>query len=166
MSNHYPRQNNFEESIIGFLLLIMLVAVVGQVFFRYVLGTPLRWTEELSRYSYVWLTFIGGAYAIKRGSHICLLYFVEKLPPFGQQVVRLLGNVLVFAMFVYVLPSGISYVLSMYRVLSPALEIPLAFLYLAVIVGLFLMLFRLIMDSRLILQQIKQTRGGSIDGIS
>ncbi|NMB17132.1 MAG: hypothetical protein GX980_08495, partial [Firmicutes bacterium] len=45
-------------------------------------------------------------------------------------------------------------------------EIPLAFLYLAVIVGIFLMLFRLIMDSRLILQQIKQTRGGSIDGIS
>jgi len=160
------RQDNFEESIIGFLLLIMLLAVLGQVFFRYVLGTPLRWTEELSRYSYVWLTFIGGAYAIKRRSHICLLYFVQKLPPFGQQVARLLSNVLVFAMFVYVFPSGLRFTLSMYRVLSPALEIPMAFLYLAVILGILLMLFRLVMDSILILQETKQTRGGSIDGNS
>jgi TRAP-type C4-dicarboxylate transport system permease small subunit len=154
------RQDNFEESIIGFLLLIMLLAVLGQVFFRYVLGTPLRWTEELSRYSYVWLTFIGGAYAIKRRSHICLLYFVQK------QVARLLSNVLVFAMFVYVFPSGLRFTLSMYRVLSPALEIPMAFLYLAVILGILLMLFRLVMDSILILQETKQTRGGSIDGNS
>jgi len=45
---------------------------VIQVFFRYVVQSSLGWSEELSRYLFVWLIFIGSAVALPKGFHIAI----------------------------------------------------------------------------------------------
>ena len=39
----------------------MVLVTLAQVIFRYVLAAPLPWSEELARYCFVWIVFLGGA---------------------------------------------------------------------------------------------------------
>lgn len=53
------------------ILLLAIVAITFlQVLLRYVFGNPLSWGEELSRYIFVWITFLGAAVAFARDTHI------------------------------------------------------------------------------------------------
>ncbi|MEJ2134846.1 MAG: TRAP transporter small permease subunit [Desulfofustis sp.] len=45
--------------------LVMVISILLQVFFRYVMNAPLYWSEEIARYAFVWLVFIGAAIAPK-----------------------------------------------------------------------------------------------------
>lgn len=65
-------------SIVLFLALFAVVLV--QIFFRYVLSSPLVWSEELSRIMYIWACLIGWTLAARHGSHIRVGFFLEKFP--------------------------------------------------------------------------------------
>ncbi|MBN1293708.1 MAG: TRAP transporter small permease [Candidatus Latescibacteria bacterium] len=59
-----------EEFIIAILLCIMVFMVCAQVLSRYVLHKSLSHTEELVRYMFVWMTFLGVSVAAFRGKHL------------------------------------------------------------------------------------------------
>ena len=61
-------------------ILIMFVSVCLQVFFRYVLEKPLSWSEELARFAFVWLSFIGAAMSLGKRLHFGIDYLVKKFP--------------------------------------------------------------------------------------
>ena len=54
------------------LLTFMTVLVLIQVFSRYILNSPVAFTEELVRYSLIWTGFIGAAYAFSTREHMSL----------------------------------------------------------------------------------------------
>ncbi|TVQ29713.1 MAG: TRAP transporter small permease [Geminicoccaceae bacterium] len=62
------------------IVVAFTIAVSTQVFMRYVMNQGLPWPEEFARFALVWLTFIAGSCALRRGYHIGIDYFVEKLP--------------------------------------------------------------------------------------
>ena len=49
------------------LLLVMVVLISWQVFARFVVGDSLTFSEEVSRFTMVWLVVVGAAYAAKNG---------------------------------------------------------------------------------------------------
>ena len=57
------------------LLLVISVACVVQVFSRYVIGKAVVGTEEISRYSFIWLGFLGSAVCVQKWSnaHISII---------------------------------------------------------------------------------------------
>jgi TRAP-type C4-dicarboxylate transport system permease small subunit len=61
-------------------LLTMFVSVLIQIFFRYVLKTPLTWTEEASRYSFIWTVLLGAAFAVRRREHVVMDVLFKKFP--------------------------------------------------------------------------------------
>ena len=65
------------DHVIGWLLLISVALNVTQVFTRYVMNDPLFWTEEMVRYTTVWLTFVGAAAASLYGDHMDMNLFLE-----------------------------------------------------------------------------------------
>jgi TRAP-type C4-dicarboxylate transport system permease small subunit len=67
----------FSDHLIGWLLLLSVLLNVAQVFTRYALNAPLFWTEEMVRYTTVWLTFAGAAAASLYGDHMDMNLFVE-----------------------------------------------------------------------------------------
>src|SRR5690554_6614865 len=63
----------------GFIA-ITVITVLSQVVTRYILGTPLPWTEEVSRLSLVCAVYAGTVPAYLRGEHIMVDFFVRLLP--------------------------------------------------------------------------------------
>ena len=62
------------------MLLLIFITVSLQVFFRYVLRSPIRWTEEMAILFFIWFTFTGATLCARDDKHLRLKYFVEKMP--------------------------------------------------------------------------------------
>jgi TRAP-type C4-dicarboxylate transport system permease small subunit len=134
---------NFEKWLSYFFIIIMAVAVLFQLFTR-LIGHPLAWGEEVARYAYVWLAFIGTSYVVLTGEHIKIAFFVQKLPPKAQKVIRILSQILIILSVLWILPSAFSHSVEQWKNLSPAMELPTFFLYISFPIGMSLMVVRLI----------------------
>lgn len=86
------------------LMAVMFVSVCLQVFFRYVLESPLSWSEELARYAFVWISFLGAAMALGKRLHFGIDYLVNKFPPRLRAGVELITNsaILIFVLVLVV----------------------------------------------------------------
>jgi TRAP-type transport system small permease protein len=72
------------EAVLAALLLGMVLMVFGNVVLRYAFNSGLDVSEELSRYFFVWLTFIGAIVAMHEGTHLGMGGFVARLPRKGK----------------------------------------------------------------------------------
>ena len=59
----------------------MFACVLGQVGFRYFLGDPLTWSDELARYLFVWCALLGWIIAARRRSHLAIGTLPERASP-------------------------------------------------------------------------------------
>ncbi len=61
---------DFEEGACMVLVATMVFALTLQVLMRFVFSSSLAWTEELSRYSFIWSVYMGGVLAVKHSQHV------------------------------------------------------------------------------------------------
>jgi TRAP-type C4-dicarboxylate transport system permease small subunit len=98
-----PITRMFEHAL-AFVMAVLVIAVVWQVFTRYVLGHQSSWTEELSTILLMWAALLGACVAFARDAHLGLDFFVKKLDNTSQTTVEryvhattlLFGGVLAF----------------------------------------------------------------------
>jgi TRAP-type C4-dicarboxylate transport system permease small subunit len=139
---------NFEKYILFLLTLVLVVVVFIQVFMRYVMDNSLSWSEELARYCFIWLIYIGISYAVKHKRHIsvdaALLLFKDKAKIF----ISIISNVLflIFCVYVVIYGYGIASQLLAFGQTTPALQVPTGLVYLAPPVGMALAGIRLIQN--------------------
>ena len=69
-----------EEIFLVIILIAAVVIVAMQVVTRYVFKIPLPWSEEIARYLFLWLTWVGASYATKERKHVSIDLVYEKLP--------------------------------------------------------------------------------------
>ena len=127
---------------IALLAIISLMAgvVFVEVLFRYVLMLPLFWTEEFARYSLVWSSLLGAGVALKRGEHIAVTFFVDRIPGCMGPQAALLVSVFIALFLTVILWGGIHLVILTRHQLSPAMRIPMAWPYLAIPISSLIML--------------------------
>jgi TRAP-type C4-dicarboxylate transport system permease small subunit len=121
------------------LLAAIFVIMVLQIVFRYVLNTPLVWTEEAARYLYIWACYLGAAVALRRGNHIAITLAVERLPPrLGGAVA--LGTQALALLFLGALAAlGVQLMARTHTIEAITLPIPWSVIYAAAPVGATLM---------------------------
>lgn len=110
-------------------VVLLMMSVVGySVVNRYILGTPVTWTDELSGYLVVALVMLGAAETLRRGEHISIDLITSHLRQRGRRIADLWGNLMVLVVSVSLLISGkatIMYSLD-YGILSEGyLEVPM-----------------------------------------
>ena len=88
------------------VVILMMTVVIYSVINRYVLGTPVTWSDELSGYLVVALVMLGAAEALRRGDHISVDLITGRLGPGRQRLVEAWGNILVLVVAVSLLISG------------------------------------------------------------
>src|SRR5690625_1961582 len=77
------------------LMFIMLISVSLQVISRYVFGNPFTWTEEVARYAFVWVTFIGMTIGVKKGTHIALDVLQRVLKGKSKKILQFINYCLI-----------------------------------------------------------------------
>jgi TRAP-type transport system small permease protein len=82
--------------LLKFLMFICMVAMVfmvfGNVFMRYAFNSGITVSEELARFMFVWMTFIGAIVAMREHAHLGVDTLVRRLPPLGKRAAFLLGH--------------------------------------------------------------------------
>jgi TRAP-type C4-dicarboxylate transport system permease small subunit len=126
--------------LVYFVYTVIIVTTFVSVFFRYILNDSLVWAEELARYLFVWLTFIGSALALKEGLHMGVDLLLSALPGKLKTMLEIVINCLIAAFLIFSIKAGITVVQITMGNRSSALEIPMGFVYLAIPVGCSLML--------------------------
>lgn len=121
----------------------MAIAVLLQLFTR-LLGFPLSWGEEVARFTYIWSAFIGASYVAMTREHIQVSFFVSRFPPKVQRVVQILQGILMIGGSIWILPSAFAHAVEQHRNLSPALEIPIFYVYISFPIGMLLLVIRLV----------------------
>src|SRR5215217_7547897 len=72
----------------------MVVMVLGNVVLRYGFNSGITVSEELSRFLFVWLTFLGAVVGLREGAHLGVDTLVRKLPILGRKLCFALSEAL------------------------------------------------------------------------
>jgi len=82
------------EAGIALLLAVMVVLVFGNVVLRYGFNSGITVSEEVSRWMFIWLTFLGAVIALKERGHLGVDMLVGKLPAWGKKVCLVISQML------------------------------------------------------------------------
>jgi len=121
--------NQVVHILLVLLMVVLVVTVFCQIGSRFVLGQPLVWTEELSRYSMIWMTFLGAAYAISIRAHIGMELLVDRLQGVTKQVLIIIASIISLIFFVLMVTEGFSLSMRVMDQPSAVLQIPMGIVY-------------------------------------
>ena len=85
------------EWLLVALLAVMVVLVFGNVVLRYGFNSGIVFSEEVSRFFFMWLTLLGALVAMHDNAHLGMTGMVERLPVAGQRVCRFASDILMLA---------------------------------------------------------------------
>ena len=140
---------------------VMVIVTLAQVVFRYVIAEPLPWSEELARYCFVWIVFLGGAVGLSRGIHLGVDLLVNLLPDRAQRGIDILTNVLIGAFAATVIYASQPVITMNMFQRSPALGVQMSWIYIAIPISMGLIF--LICAERVLKQLFsRQDHGGVI----
>ena len=125
------------------LLVVAEIVVLSLgVISRYVLQSPLTWSDELASVLFLWLAMLGAVVAMQHGEHMRLTVFVARLSEGQRRQVESVVACLTVLFCAALMWPAIEHMNEQWVILTPALEIPDALRVAAVVVGLGLMLLQ------------------------
>lgn len=133
-----------ETTLAGGLLLVVFLVVMSQVLMRYLFAWPNPWSEELSRFCFIWLSMLGASLAVERRSHFGFDQVVKKLSPARRLWARRFATMVVVAVAILLIGSGAALVRLAVGQHSAALDAPMSWVYAAVPVSGLLMLIHIL----------------------
>lgn len=135
---------------------VMGVIMAMEVFFRLFLSA-LTWSEELAKYIFVWVVFIGMSYGIGKGLHIRLEILEEKLPTKAVKILSVVCDVFCIVIFAGLFQPSLEYLT--FQCTQKAATIPVHMGYVAAVmpVSLVLCIIRMALDI------VKLMKGGNAE---
>lgn len=133
----------FEEVILCTFTILMVVVLFMQIIFRNLTPINLTWSEELARYLFIWVIYIGVSYAVKKERHIRIdsleLVFKER----GKLIMGTISNTVFLIFSLMVVYYGFGTVFNINRA-TPGLGISYGWVYASTLIGFLLTTIRLI----------------------
>ena len=97
----------FEEGLCCIMLSAMILCLMAQVAARMTLGTSIAWTEELSRYTFLWSVFLGAALVAKRGAHVRVTAQFLWMGDKARMFFRVIGDIIWVCFLVFIAFSSL-----------------------------------------------------------
>lgn len=120
------------ELIAGLLIGAITVLVTVQVFARYVLNNTPPWSEELCRYLFIWVSFLGACVATRRAAHLGVDSLVTRLPAGVREILRHAVTALIIAFTGLLVWQGAALVPAMAGQRSPSMAMSLQYVFAAI----------------------------------
>ncbi|MBB4304573.1 C4-dicarboxylate transporter DctQ subunit [Rhodobium orientis] len=131
----------FEEVVSVLTLAVIVVLVLVQVFFRYVLSSGLLWVDELVINLMVLLVLVGAALTTREGAHIDLRLIVNSMPPWLRLVLKAAGTLVTLTFLVVLIWASSRYAYDSRRLSTTMIGIPLWLTYGTIPLGGVLILY-------------------------
>lgn len=128
------------------LMSVLLLDVLAGVLFRYVLGLPLEWSEELARFLIIAITFVGAMVPLEQGRHFQVEMVVERLSPRSRRLALSGANLVIGATLLVLIVHGWAMTEVTATEDSPAMGLPYAVTYVMIPIGAALMLLVVVRD--------------------
>jgi TRAP-type transport system small permease protein len=110
-------------------LAIMVILVFGNVVLRYFFNTGITWSEEVSRYLFIWLTFLGAIGAFKNKDHLGVDMLIKRLPNKMKKVVLIISELLMLFVLILILDGSWKMTMLNLGSTAPATGMPMAVVY-------------------------------------
>jgi len=136
--------DNFEKALVVFVFILILVVILVQILMRLIFNNPLMFTEELARFLYLWMIFLGLPAVTKAGSHLCLEIISQKIYARKKAYFIVIFEILSIAMFAFILYHSFNYIEFSMANPAPALRIPMGIVYWVVPISMILGIIRAI----------------------
>ncbi len=135
--------------VLVFIMAVMVINVLWQVFTRFIMKSPSGFTDELARYLLIWVGLLGASYASGQNLHLSIDILPAKADFQKQKYYHLIVNIIVaaFAFFIMVIGGlNLVYLTLILDQTSAALELPLAIVYSVVPLSGLIIIFYSIMN--------------------
>lgn len=127
------------EGIAAALLAVLVVINGVAVYYRFVLNSPIGWSEEILRYCVIWLTFIAAGAVLRAGEHFALDLATSLKSARMRAALGVIIYLVIVVFCVLVAYLGYNVAMRNRMQVSPVLEISMMWPYLAIPVGMALM---------------------------
>ncbi len=154
----------FISSFSIIVMVLLVICVTWQVFSRYVLQIPSTVTDEIARFSMIWVGLLGAAYTVGVQRHLSIDLFTHNLTGRKKQLSNIIINIFIFLFAVSVMVYGGSTLVSKVYTsgqISPSMQIPMAYIYIALPLSGVLMMFYSILFAWDNISKLNQTKGVS-----
>lgn len=115
--------------VIALLLAAMVVLVFGNVVLRYAFNSGITVSEELSRWFFIWLTFLGALVALREHAHIGIDALVRRLPLLGRKACLVTSQLLMLYVTWLLLEGAWKQTMINWNVVAPASGLSMAWFY-------------------------------------
>ena len=122
------------DALVVLALAIMVVLVFGNVVLRYAFNTGITVSEEVSRWLFVWLVFLGAIVALKEHAHLGSDMLVSRLPVAGKKICLVLGQLLMLYVTWLLFSGSLAQVRINWEVEAPVTGASVGIFYLAGVV--------------------------------
>ncbi|MBR0092826.1 MAG: TRAP transporter small permease [Lachnospiraceae bacterium] len=119
------------------MLVVLSVSCVIQVFTRYFFDNAVPGTEEVSRYCFIWMGFLGAAICVQNWSNAHISVLNDALKGKAKKAHSIFLNIMVLICAAILFYQGVKCVQVTSRQLSSMLRFPMSYVYLAIPVGSF-----------------------------
>jgi len=93
----------------GWLVLLMILIIIFEVFMRYVVGRPPIIADEFAGYMLVAMSYLGGAYTWRQKGHVRITFLVQRLPPRIASWTRLATLIIAFIFAILLSTASYTY---------------------------------------------------------
>ncbi|MCC8180075.1 MAG: TRAP transporter small permease, partial [Planctomycetes bacterium] len=131
----FDRQLQFFNGVAWVFFVLMIAVMLLQVFTRYVINKPIAWTEETSRFSYIWAIFLGAIIAQREKAHMTVTILVDKLPGRLRRAQQVFADCFSMAVLGVVLYGTILQMRRSYGILASTIDISYTYIYLPLAIG-------------------------------
>lgn len=130
------------QILLCFFVIILFLQIFLRVFFNYVIP----WSEEISRFAFVWFVFLGAAYAARLGAHNRVTIQFQILPGFVRHVAMIFTDIIWIVFNIVMIKKSIEVIqdLTEFPYMSPALEWSMAYIYWVFPISFTLMIIRIV----------------------
>ena len=135
---------SLETYAAGGLVVTVSIVVLLQVGMRYVFAYPNPWSEEVSRFCFIWMSLLGASLAVEHKAHFGFDQVTKGLAPRAKSAVETFATAVVFTFSLLLIATGIALMGLTMGERSSALNLPIALVYAAVPVSGVLMVIHLL----------------------
>lgn len=107
----------------------MSILIFTNVILRYAFHTGITWAEEMSRFMFIWMVFLGSILALKDGTHIGMDILVRRVPEKLRKILLLIGNFIILVISFIILSGSLKMTADSIESKAPATGLSLSLMY-------------------------------------